>query len=82
MSTPEIWVVWPFLALVRRKPDCPEEYGVMYDLFHISGQTGYSCTVFLTNLFTMPPDQAQFLALPKEVFDTVEDVYAAGWRVN
>ena len=31
--------------------------------------TGYSATVFLTNLFLMPKQLDEFLALPKEVFD-------------
>jgi hypothetical protein len=82
MATPDLWTVWPFLPLMRRKPGCEEECGVMYDLYHLSGQTGFSCTVFFTNLFLLPPDQEQFLALPKEIYDTVEDIYAAGWRVD
>jgi hypothetical protein len=82
MSQPELWPVRPFLPLVRRKPGCEEEYGVLYDLFHSKGQTGYSATVFLTNVFLLPATESEFLALPKEIYDTVDEVYASGWRID
>ena len=82
MSTPQLWPLWPFLALMRRRPGCEEECGLLYDIFHINGLTGYSCTVFLSNIFFTPSSQEEFLLLPKEVYDTVEEMYAAGWRVD
>ena len=82
MSTPELWVMRPYLPLVRRLPGCEVELGLMYDVFHLNGLTGFGCTVFFANLFLLPPDEDQFLALPKEVYDTVEEIYAAGWRVD
>jgi hypothetical protein len=33
-------------------------------------------------VFTLPPEFEQFLALPREVFDGVEELAAAGWRVD
>jgi hypothetical protein len=30
----------------------------------------------------MPPTERAFLALPKETFDSAEEIYAAGWRVD
>ena len=47
-----------------------------------SGPYGFSATVFLTNLFLLPKTLDEFLALPKEVFDTAEEVGAAGWVVD
>ena len=44
--------------------------------------TGYSATVFITNLFMLPPDLSAFLALPHETFDTAEELARAGWRVD
>jgi hypothetical protein len=36
----------------------------------------------LTNLFTLPRTLDQFLALPKEIYDTFDELVAAGWRVD
>jgi hypothetical protein len=46
------------------------------------GLPGHSATVFITNLFMKPTQLAKFLALPKEVFDTPEEVADAGWCVD
>lgn len=81
MATPGVWPLWPFLPVVRRGRG-EEELGVLYDALHACGLSGHSATVFLTCLFTLPPARDQFLALPKEVFDTVEEMIAAGWRVD
>ena len=32
--------------------------------------------------FWVPPDEAEFLAMPKETFDSPEEVFGAGWRVD
>jgi hypothetical protein len=47
----------------------------------LSGVYGYSATVFRANVFCLPAHDA-LLTLPREVFDTAEEVYAAGWRVD
>lgn len=80
--TPALWLTWPFLPVVRHKPDGEMEYGVIYDCWTVSRRPGFSATVFLTNLFLMPPAEEQFLQLPKEVFDSAEEIAAAGWRVD
>ena len=41
-----------------------------------------STTVYLTNVFFLPPDLSAFLALPHETFDTAEELARAGWRVD
>ena len=43
---------------------------------------GYSATVFLTNLFLLPERLDEFLALSRETFDTPEEVFDAGWRID
>lgn len=81
MSTPALWPAWPFLPVVRRTNGI-EELGLMYDARGTANQTGYSATVFLGNLFALPPTEAAFLNLPREVYDDAEEVAAAGWRVD
>ena len=81
LSTPAAWPVWPFLPVVRRTSG-EEELGVLFDAFGLCRLTGFSASVFLTNLFTLPPSLPELLALPKEVFDTPEELVAAGWRVD
>jgi hypothetical protein len=79
---PEHWPTWPFLPVVRRHADSSMEFGMLYDALHATGRTGYSSTVLLANFFLLPPTEAELLALPKEVFDTSEEMAAAGWRVD
>jgi hypothetical protein len=81
-STPRLWPTWPFLAVVRRHTDGEMDYGVLFDFAGTSGRTGYGSAVFLTNIFLLPQTEAEFLALPKEVFDTFEEMAAAGWVVD
>ncbi len=81
LATPATWPVWPFLPVVRRTGG-DEELGVLFDAFGLCRLTGFSASVFLTNLFTLPPSLLELLALPKEVFDTPEELVAAGWRVD
>lgn len=82
-ATPRLWPQHPFLPIVRRfvgSDDC--DCGVLYDAHSVSGLYGLSATVFLTNLFQIPPTEAEFLALPKCVYDTVEEMAADGWTVD
>jgi hypothetical protein len=82
LTTPQLWPVYPFLPLVRRRGGAEYECGLLYDLFGLSGRTGFSATVLLTNLFAVPATEAELLALPKEVYDSAEEVFNAGWRVD
>jgi hypothetical protein len=82
LSKPALWEHWPFLPVIRRKPGQEMEYGVLYDQFTVAGRTGHSSTIHLTNLFLMPPTEADFLQLPREIYDAPEEVYEAGWRVD
>jgi hypothetical protein len=80
--TPVLWPVWPFPPLIRRHPDGREDLGVLFDFMGTGGPCGYSATVFLTILYFVPVTLEEFLALPKEVFDTPEEMAAAGWVVD
>jgi hypothetical protein len=82
LSDPRLWPEWPFLPLVRRRPGHEEEYGVLLDALGACGLPGRSATVYVTNLFELPPTLDAFLALPHETFDLPEEVFAAGWTVD
>jgi hypothetical protein len=82
LSTPTLWPAHPFLPLIRRYPDGAEDCGLLYDLFGLKGVPGFRATVFLANIFLLPATEPAFLALPREVYDSAEEIYAAGWRVD
>ncbi|MBA4064849.1 MAG: hypothetical protein C0501_14275 [Isosphaera sp.] len=81
VTTPALWPAWPFLPLVRRTPG-GTELGMLFDARGAVDRTGYSATVFLTCLFVLPDTVEQLLALPREVYDTAEELVGAGWRVD
>jgi hypothetical protein len=81
LTTPALWPHWPFLPVVRRSGG-EEELGVVFDARGACELTGYSATVFATNLFALPKTLNEFLALPHESFDTAEELAAAGWCVD
>ena len=58
------------------------ECGLLFDVFHVDGRTGFSATVFVANVLLLPTTVEDFLKLPHEHYDTVEDIYLAGWRVD
>lgn len=63
--------------MVRQTKGEPD-LGILYDFRFASSRTGFSSTVFLTNLFLIPDTEHALSALPKEVFDTPEEIVAAG----
>ena len=82
LQTPSLWPLWPFLPMVRHWPGKIEECGIVYDSRRSERAVGYRCTVFLVNLFEIPCGEADLLQLPREVYDTFEDLAAAGWQVD
>jgi hypothetical protein len=82
MSTPALWAAWPMLPVVRRRADGDFDTGLMYDTRGAARLAGLAATVFLANLFLLPRTLDEFLALPRETYDTFEEVIAAGWRVD
>ena len=80
LITPTLWPAWPFLPVVRRTRGV-EELGVVFDS-RAAGLTGFRATVFRTNLFLLPPSFEQFLALPHDTFDGVEELANSGWAVD
>lgn len=81
MRTPALWPAWPFLPLVRRN-GAAEKQGLLFDAWGVAELTGYLATVFVCNLFDLPPTLAGLLASPRETFDTIDDLLAARWRVD
>src|SRR5438045_1233248 len=78
---PRGWVLWPFLPL-RRPSSGGIELGVLYDARGVHQLYGYSATVFRTNVFELPDSEAEFLNLTRHVYDSVEELLDAGWRVD
>jgi hypothetical protein len=56
--------------------------GVLYDFRNTSGRLGYASTVFVCNFFLLPETEEALLALPKEVFDSADELLAASWTVD
>jgi hypothetical protein len=81
LTNPRVWPAWPYLPLVRRLPDGEQELGFLFDAWSANRVTGYSATVFLCNFFQISSKLDEFLALPKEVFDTPEEIVDA-WSVD
>ena len=80
---PELWPCRPFLPVTRLTVDGTEcECGLLYDARGVSQRYGLSATVFVGNLCLLPPTETEFLALPKHVYDTVEELAADGWAVD
>jgi hypothetical protein len=82
-ARPDLWPHRPFLPVTRQAVDCPErQCGLLYDARGVSGTWGYGSTVFLVNLFLLPPTEAAFLALPRCVYDTLDELADDGWTVD
>jgi hypothetical protein len=79
---PDLWPARPFLPLLRLPVGQPTEHGVLYDAVGASGTYGYSSTVFLSNLLTLPATEAELLALPRLVYDTLDELAEDGWVVD
>ena len=54
LTTPDLWGLWPFLPLVRRREGQEQELGVLFDALHCCGVAGFSASVIFTNLFLLP----------------------------
>ena len=82
ISNPRLWPLYPFLPLTRRSDVNLRECGLLYDARGVSGRYGFSCTVFLTNLFLLPRTEAELLGRPRCVYDSFEELADAGWAVD
>jgi hypothetical protein len=81
IARPGLWPAWPYLPVVRRTRG-REELGVMVDFQGTTGRTGFGSAVFLANLFEVPLSERALLALPREVYDSADEVAEAGWAVD
>ena len=81
IAHPGLWPLWPVLPVVRRTRG-REELGVMFDFRGTTGRTGFGATVLLANLFELPLCERALLALPREVYDSADEVVGDGWEVD
>jgi hypothetical protein len=83
LSTPSLWSLHPFLPVIRRSANgnC-QQLGVVYDAVGASGVYGYSATGFLINFFCIPSSEADLLARPKIIYDTLDELVDDGWVVD
>lgn len=81
-TQPRLWPTWPFLPLVRRRAGQDEECGLLFDARHACGLLGYAATVLICNFFLMPKTLDEFWALPRETYDTPEEIADAEWMVD
>ena len=81
IRTPALWPAWPFLPLIRRT-GATEELGLLFDAWGVAGLTGYSATVFLANLYALPPTVEALLASPRECYDSTDELLEARWRID
>lgn len=79
---PRLWPLYPFLPLTRSVGDNVRQCGLLYDARGVSGQYGYSCTVFLTILFSVPRTEAELLDRPRVVYDSFDELADDGWTVD
>jgi hypothetical protein len=54
----------------------------MFDFAGTTGRTGFGSAVFLANLFEVPLSERALLTLPREVYDSADEVADAGWAVD
>jgi hypothetical protein len=83
MAAPDRWPHYPFLPLRRDRAgvDGPD-LGVLYDAWGVGRTPGYSATVFVVSIFHLPPSEEALFLAPREVFDTADEVFDGGWRVD
>ncbi len=79
---PDAWPLRPFLPVRRTRAGKEDQLGLLYDAKGASGTYGHNCTVYLVNLFELPPTEAEFLLLPRCVYDTFAELADAGWVVD
>jgi hypothetical protein len=83
MRNPQLWSKWPFLPVVRPASNGGEmELGILYDARQVSGTYGFSATVFLVNLYLLPDTETELFAVPKCVYDSIDELVADGWTVD
>ena len=78
MANPQHWPCYPVLPLNRRRRDGGLDLGVLID-----GVDSLSeATVVRANLLCFPMTLTRLLEVSKEAFGSLDEVLAAGWRVD
>ena len=82
LANPQHWTHWPVLPMKRLKPGGELLLGLVFDTRRME-LPGFSSTVFLCNLLELPDmSVVEHHELPREVFDSSEELVDAGWRVD
>src|SRR5579884_1801563 len=82
-ENPSLWPHYPYLPLTRQAADGHKrQLGLLFDARGVLGRYGFTCTVFLVNLYLLPATEAEFLALPRCVYDTFAELAEDGWAVD
>lgn len=82
-ENPSLWPPYPFLPLIRRVADGDDpQAGVLYDARGMTGKYGYTCTVFLRTLFTLPSTETELLSGPRITYDSFDELADDGWIVD
>ena len=68
-NDPDSWPIWPMLCVVRRDRMQP---GVLL--------AGQGAKVYLWNRFGKAPES--FADIPQLEYDSIDDMFADGWRVD
>jgi hypothetical protein len=83
MGAAACWPYYPFLPLRRDRADVEApDLGILYDAWGVGKTPGYSASVFLVNILQVPPTEDALFLAPREVFDMVDEIFDAGWRVD
>jgi hypothetical protein len=77
IADPGLWPHWPFLPVKRPTKDGGDvEVGVLYATDEPWRH------VYRRNLLMLPPTRAEFLALDKHEYDSLDALLADGWIVD
>jgi hypothetical protein len=74
MQSPDEWPHWPYLPLKRGVLNVNREHGLLID--HAS----YRTSVFLIGLFSV--GKVPIGAVPRSIYESVEAIQRAGWRID
>ena len=82
-QSPRLWPQYPFLPVRRHPPGSTEcQLGLLYDARGVSGTYGLSATSSWSICLMCHRRRQSFLARPRCVYDTIEELAADGWVVD
>lgn len=81
-ANPTIWPQWPYLPVLRLQTDERPEFGLLYDAEGYSDKSGHQTTVFCATPADIALQESRFLKLPRHIYESVDELAAAGWIVD